>query len=77
MRKISAAHRASSPNSSALTDNRFRRHNARSREGRLAVLAAAVVEISELTDATAANTVFMHDAAAEWDGSDTIWVLGA
>ena len=38
---------------------------------------AAVIEISELTDATAANVVFMHDAAAEWDGSDPIWVLGA
>jgi hypothetical protein len=38
---------------------------------------AAVIEISELTDATAANVVFMHDAAAEWDGSEPIWVLGA
>lgn len=32
---------------------------------------AAVIEISELTDATAANVVFMHDAAAEWDGERT------
>jgi catechol 2,3-dioxygenase-like lactoylglutathione lyase family enzyme len=37
---------------------------------------AAVIEISELTDATAANAMFMHDAAAEWDGSDPIRVLG-
>jgi hypothetical protein len=37
---------------------------------------AAVVEISELTDATAANAVFIHDAAAEWDGSNPIRVLG-
>ena len=29
-----------------------------------------VIEISELTDATAANAMFIHDAAAEWDGSD-------
>jgi hypothetical protein len=33
---------------------------------------AAVIEISELTDATAANAVFMDDAAAEWDGSGPI-----
>ena len=33
---------------------------------------AAVIEISELTDATAANAMFMHDAAAEWDGNDPI-----
>ena len=38
---------------------------------------AAVIEISELTDATAANAMFMLDAAAEWDGSDPIRVLGA
>ena len=37
---------------------------------------AAVIEISELTDATAANAIFMHDAAAEWDGKDPIRVLG-
>jgi catechol 2,3-dioxygenase-like lactoylglutathione lyase family enzyme len=37
---------------------------------------AAVIEISELTDATAANAMFMHDAAVEWDGSDPIRVLG-
>jgi hypothetical protein len=37
---------------------------------------AAVIEISELTDATAANAMFMHDAAAEWDGRDPIRVLG-
>ena len=37
---------------------------------------AAVVEISELTDATAANAVFTHDAAAEWDGSAPIRELG-
>jgi len=33
---------------------------------------AAVIEISELTEATAANAMFMHDAAAEWDGSDPV-----
>jgi Glyoxalase/Bleomycin resistance protein/Dioxygenase superfamily len=33
---------------------------------------AAVIEISELTDATAANAMFMHDAAAGWGGSDPI-----
>jgi hypothetical protein len=38
---------------------------------------AAVIEISELTDATAANVMFMHDAAAEWDGSAPLRVLGA
>lgn len=38
---------------------------------------AAVIEISELTDATAANAIFIHDAAAEWDGADPIRVLGA
>lgn len=37
---------------------------------------AAVVEISELTDATAANAMFIHDAAAEWDGGEPIRVLG-
>lgn len=37
---------------------------------------AAVIEISELTDATAANAIFIHDAAAEWDGSNPIRVLG-
>ncbi|RDH78363.1 VOC family protein [Mycolicibacterium moriokaense] len=37
---------------------------------------AAVIEISELTEATAANAVFIHDAAAEWDGRDPIRVLG-
>ncbi|OBA98492.1 glyoxalase [Mycobacteriaceae bacterium 1482268.1] len=37
---------------------------------------AAVIEISELTDATAANAMFIHDAAAEWDGADPIRVLG-
>lgn len=30
----------------------------------------AVIEISELTDATAANAMFMHDAAVDWDGSN-------
>ncbi len=35
-----------------------------------------VIEISELTDATAANAMFIHDAAAEWDGSNPIRVLG-
>lgn len=38
---------------------------------------AAVIEISELTDATSANAMFMHDAAAEWDGRNPIRVLGA
>ena len=33
---------------------------------------AAVIEISELTDATATNAIFMYDAAAGWDGSDPI-----
>src|SRR3954464_3653585 len=33
---------------------------------------AAVIEISELTDATAANAAFIHDAAAEWDGTNPI-----
>lgn len=33
---------------------------------------AAVVEISELTDATAANAIFIHDAAAEWDGTNPV-----
>jgi Glyoxalase/Bleomycin resistance protein/Dioxygenase superfamily len=33
---------------------------------------AAVIEISELNDATAANAMFMHDAAAEWDGSNPV-----
>jgi hypothetical protein len=33
---------------------------------------AAVIEISELTDATAANAIFIHDAAAEWDGTNPI-----
>ncbi len=33
---------------------------------------AAVIEISELTEAMAANAMFMHDAAAGWDGSDPI-----
>ena len=37
---------------------------------------AAVIKISELTDATAANAIFIHDAAAEWDGRDPIRVLG-
>ena len=37
---------------------------------------AAVIEISELTDATASNAIFIHDAAAEWDGSNPIRVLG-
>ena len=37
---------------------------------------AAVIEISELTEATAANAAFMRDAAASWDGSDPIRVLG-
>lgn len=37
---------------------------------------AAVIEISELTDATSANAMFIHDAAAEWDGHDPIRVLG-
>ena len=31
-----------------------------------------VIEISEPTEATAANAMFMHDAAASWDGSDPI-----
>ena len=30
-----------------------------------------VVEISELTDATAVNAIFMHDAAPGWDGSES------
>ena len=33
---------------------------------------AAVIEISELTEATAANAVFIHDAAAEWDGTNPV-----
>lgn len=33
---------------------------------------AAVIEISELTDATAANAIFIHDAAAEWDGNNPV-----
>jgi glyoxalase/bleomycin resistance protein/dioxygenase superfamily protein len=33
---------------------------------------AAVIEISELTEATAANAMFMHDAAAEWDGTNPV-----
>ncbi len=33
---------------------------------------AAIIEISELTEATAANAMFIHDAAAEWDGNDPI-----
>jgi hypothetical protein len=37
---------------------------------------AAVIEISELTDATAANAIFIHDAAAEWDGANPVRVLG-
>ncbi|OBK70252.1 VOC family protein [Mycobacterium sp. 1274761.0] len=36
-----------------------------------------VIEVSELTDATAANAMFIHDAAAEWDGADPIRELGA
>ncbi len=35
-----------------------------------------IIEISELTEATAANAMFIHDAAAEWDGSDPIRELG-
>ena len=38
---------------------------------------AAVIEISELTDATSAMATFVRDAAVEWDGSDPIRVLGA
>jgi hypothetical protein len=38
---------------------------------------AAVIEISELTEATAANAMFIHDAAAEWDGQNPVRVLGA
>jgi hypothetical protein len=37
---------------------------------------AAVIEISELTEATEANAAYMRDAAASWDGSDPIRVLG-
>lgn len=33
---------------------------------------ATVIEISELTDATAASAEFIRDAAAGWDGSDPI-----
>ena len=33
---------------------------------------ATVIEISELTDATAGNAMLVHDAAAGWDGSDPI-----
>ncbi len=33
---------------------------------------AAVIEISELTDATEANAAFMREAAETWDGSDPI-----
>jgi hypothetical protein len=33
---------------------------------------AAVIEISELTEATAANAMFIHDAAAEWDGNNPV-----
>jgi catechol 2,3-dioxygenase-like lactoylglutathione lyase family enzyme len=35
-----------------------------------------VIEISELTDATAANAEFIRDAAASWDGSDPIRAIG-
>lgn len=34
--------------------------------------AAAVIEISELTDATLASSTHIRDAAASWDGSDPI-----
>ena len=27
---------------------------------------------SELTEATAANAIFIHDAAAEWDGTNPV-----
>lgn len=37
---------------------------------------AAVVEISELTDAQAASAKFIRDAAANWDGSDPIREMG-
>ena len=37
---------------------------------------AAVIEISELTEATEANAAYMRNAAASWDGSDPIRVLG-
>jgi hypothetical protein len=80
-----------------LLHSRFRRHNARSREGRWPVVwssgegygvrfayveppnaPAAVIEISELTEATAANAIFIHDAAAEWDGTNRFrHLLGA
>ena len=33
---------------------------------------AAVIEISELTEATAANAMFIRDAAAEWDGDNPV-----
>jgi hypothetical protein len=33
---------------------------------------AAVIEISELTDATLASSTHIRDAAASWDGSDPI-----
>ena len=36
---------------------------------------AAVIEISELAEATEANAAYMRDAAASWDGSDPIRVL--
>ncbi len=38
---------------------------------------ADVIEISELTEVTAANAMFVRDAAADWDGSDPIRMLGA
>jgi hypothetical protein len=37
---------------------------------------AAVIEISELTEAQAASARFIRDAAANWDGSDPIRGMG-
>ena len=33
---------------------------------------AAVIEISELTEATLASSTFIREAAANWDGSEPI-----
>lgn len=38
---------------------------------------AEVIEISEFNDATAGMAQFVREAAANWDGSDAIRVLGA
>ena len=37
---------------------------------------ATIVEISELTEAQAASATFIRDAAANWDGSDSIREMG-